>query len=114
MTIKRKFIYQKENSSKFWNCWIVDRTLFVEWGRIGRSPTSKKYEFHQSWVARGKMTDTIRLKLRKGYREIKSEEFLTVEEQLKKEKEKSPYALDTNNTPEDPEIIERFQMLEFD
>jgi len=135
MATLRRFECRVGTAKKFWECW-TDRLVFTSrWGRIGKEPTQRSKTFVYPWLADEYMDEQIRKKLRgkiqksTGLRESYKE--VTVVKKTPKNATQTtptitastPYREGGNpiaqlfeqSEPDDNvEIVERFQMLEFD
>ena len=65
--MKRYFEFVDTKSSKFWEVWIEDSTVFTRFGKIGANGQTTIKEFPDA-VAAGQARDkAIAEKIRKGY-----------------------------------------------
>lgn len=138
--MKRRFECYQGTSNKFWECEVVGEPgpsslswLFkVRHGRIGgRAVTEDPKRFARRSSADYKESVKVREKLRKGYTEVTVAEVLpdnvgraldrfddglslSARARVAKKKAAKPKPPPAETEPSDPDINERFTMLEFD
>ncbi len=80
--MKRKFIYQKDLSNKFWDIEYVDTTQKVVYGKIGTKGRETIKEFSTKEECIKASEKLINQKIKKGYSEIKEDDVIPEKEEL--------------------------------
>ena len=65
--MKRYFEFVDAKSSKFWEVWIEDSTVYTRFGKIGANGQTTVKEFPAADDARATLDRSIAEKIRKGY-----------------------------------------------
>ena len=67
--MKRYFEFVDAKSSKFWEVWVEDSTVYTRFGKIGANGQTTVKEFPSTAAAQAALEKSVAEKLKKGYTE---------------------------------------------
>jgi len=109
--MRRTFIFQQENSQKFWSIEINETSFTVNFGRLSTTGQIQTKEFETRELCEKEYNKLIMEKIKKGYTETKVDMVLPDAGELKKTDLKADY-VNKNNDITSSEVCEYLENFE--